>query len=118
MRSEEKGMPSDWPTATTLASSSWACSQLPNFFVRYSRRLIPSFGIVRERVNLDHHVTGPASEVDRPLAVLLLGQFDAEGLVEEPKLLDLASFQDQKRQRNVGHESTSNAGRRSSVSRP
>src|SRR5262245_27528784 len=74
-------------------------------------------GIVRERVNLDYHVTGPAREMDQPLAVLLLRQFDAEGLVEQPKLLDLAGFQDQKRQGNVGHESTSNVGRRPSMSR-
>ena len=39
-------MPSVLPTATTLASSSSERSQLPNFLVRYSLRLIPSFGIV------------------------------------------------------------------------
>ena len=42
--------------------------------------------------------------------VLLLDQFNAESLVENPHLLDLASFQDQERQRNVGHESTSTVG--------
>ena len=46
IRSKAKWMPSDFPASTTLASSSSDRSQLPNFLVRYSRLLIPSFGIV------------------------------------------------------------------------
>ena len=38
-------MPSASPAAIILASSSSACSQLPNFRMRYSLRLIPSFSI-------------------------------------------------------------------------
>lgn len=52
------------------------------------------------------------------IPVLLLGQFDAERLVEKPNLLDLASFQDQERQRNVGHVPASNARLRSCSTLP
>jgi hypothetical protein len=42
--------------------------------------------------------------MNRPMPVLLLDQINAERLVESPKLLDLACFQDQKCKRNVSHE--------------
>ena len=60
--------------------------------------------VVRKRVELDHHLPGPASEMDRPSPVLFLAQCDAKGLVKEPKLLNLAGFQHNEGENNVGHE--------------
>ena len=38
--------------------------------------------VIWMRINLDHYVTSPACVMNRPFPMLLLGQCDAESLVE------------------------------------
>jgi hypothetical protein len=74
-----------------------------------SGRMIDRRALVRQRLNLDHHIAYLSCKMDWPFPMLLFGKSNAKRLKEKPKRFDLASFQDQELEQNLVHAPPSNA---------